>query len=487
MGRVKSFLIVSLLVLALGSWTGSKPDSFPHYQLWLEVSFGGAGPQFSGHERLEYTNTEGHALNELYLRLYPNGGLTYGAGWLALTTAKVNGTPVVPVIELGGTAARLELEEPLPAGESLVLELDFVGRVPQDFASFSGSSSYGIYDYTKGMLKLANWFPILAPYDEAGWHLDPFYNWGDAVFSETADFEVWITAPAEQVVVASGTELERAVNPDGTATYHYSAELMRDFFVAMSPYLKRLTSEVGATRVNSHYFEGDELGGQKALEVGANALALFNQRFGLYPFPELDILETSLPWAGGVEYPGIVLISDKLYGSAEYMARQELQFTMIVSHEVSHQWWYSLVGNDAIREPWLDEALATYSSGIYAQELLGEAAYQELLSEWEYNYRRAREAVDTPITASLDRFYNNSIYYGLVYCGGALFYHELRAALGDELFFPGLQEYFKRFEYGVATTEALLAIFEEVSGRELDELYERWLFAPASTAPAGTG
>lgn len=484
-------LLVGLLLgsVLLVSWPRalSSLGPFPYYRLWLEVSFsiGGADPEFTGHERLEYVNTEGQALEELYLRLYPNGGLTYGSGSLTITAAKVNGTMTELAIEANGTAVRVPLEKPLLPGESLVLELAFTGRVPQGFASSNGSS-YGIYDYSGGMLKLANWFPILAAYDEAGWHLDPFYNWGDAVYSETANFEVWITAPAEQVVVASGTELEQIANPDGTVTHHYTAELMRDFFVAMSPYLARLTAQVGSTQVNSYYFVGDELGGQKALEVGANALALFNERFGLYPFPELDLLETSLPWAGGVEYPGVVLISDKLYGPAEYMAKQELQFAMIVSHEVAHQWWYSLVGNDVIREPWLDEALATYSSGIYAQEFLGPRAYQDLLSDWEANWRRARAQVEAPITAPLDRFYNNSIYYGIVYCGGALFYDELRAYLGDGPFFAGLQEYFRRFEYQVAKTNELLATFEEVSGRELDELYNRWLFTPA-TSPSLVG
>ncbi|MFQ6117984.1 MAG: M1 family metallopeptidase, partial [Candidatus Bipolaricaulia bacterium] len=327
----------------------------------------------------------------------------------------------------------------------------------------------------------ANWFPIAAAYDEEGWHLDPVYGWGDAVYSETALFEVWITAPPDQVVIASGTKLAQTINPDGTVTHHYVSGPLRDFFIGLSPNFARLTTQIGETRVNSYYLNGNEPGGQAALTVAANAVGLFNRLYGTYPFAELDVLEVPLPWVGGVEYPGLVLISDRLYGSDEYLTGEELQFAMIVSHETAHQWWYSLVGNDVIGEPWLDEALATYSSGVYIEKFLGEVAYQELLRDWEGNYQRLRAWVDAPVTAPLERFSYNT-YYGIVYCGGALFYHELQAKLGDGPFFASLQEYFQRFKYRVATTADLLGIFEEVSGQDLEELYEEWLFAPQESA-----
>ncbi len=451
------------------------------YQLWVEVSFAPGGPLISGHERLGYVNNEGVTLGELYLRLYPNGQSIYGAGSLGLGNVTVNGEPITPHLELGGGVALIQLAEPLSPGEELLMELDFSGLVPQGFAGRNGSS-YGIYDYSGGVLKLANWFPILAAYDEEGWHLDPIYGWGDAVYSETALFEVWITAPSDQLVVASGTEVGRMANPDGTVTHHYISGPMRDFFIGMSPDFKRLTATVEETTVNSYYLEGDSPGGRAALAAAANAIALFSRLYGAYPFSEFDLIETPLPWVGGVEYPGLVLTSDRLYGSREYLEREKLQFAMIVSHEVAHQWWYSLVGNDVIGEPWLDEALATYSSGAFVAEFLGEADFRELFSDWERSYRRARAELDTPITASLDYFSGNYDYLRIVYYGGALFYRALRAELGDELFFAALQEYFQQFKYRVATTEDLLGIFEEVSGQELGELYDRWLFAPARSA-----
>ena len=466
----------------------------PQYELRLNLN-----PQqldLFGWERLSYTNTTSSPLGELYLRLYPNGGGPFGRGELALTGAAIVvsddegegggggnedelGRPLQPELLLDGSIARLPLEEPLLPGGSLTVELEWTAEIPREFAS-RGGPSYGIFNYSQGVFTLADGYPLLAVHDEEeGWQLDPVYSWGDAVFSSVGFYEAWITVPQDQIVIASGSELNRVSNPDGTVTYHYVSGPMRDFFFSVSSRFRRLTTWVGETQVNSYYLEGDELGGQAALAVAARALRLFSERFGPYPYAELDVIETPLPWVGGVEYPGVVLISERLYGPPEYLAREELLFAMIVSHEVAHQWWYGLVGNDVIEEPWLDEALATYSSGLYIEEFLGEEAFAELLESWWVEFERARAQLEVPVTAPLSEFPGGRGYYGIVYCGGALFYHELRAQLGDELFFAALREYLQRFKYKIATTQELLDLLEEVAGRELDELYERWLLTPA--------
>ena len=102
-----------------------------------------------------------------------------------------------------------------------------------------------------------------------------------------------------------------------------------------------------------------------------DALRAFNERLGVYPFTELDIVSTATS-ALGIEYPGIIAMAVRLYPPKTEYASAWLESTM--AHEVSHQWFYSTVGNDQQDEPWLDEALAQYSTLLYYwQDLYGPA------------------------------------------------------------------------------------------------------------------
>ncbi len=90
----------------------------------------------------------------------------------------------------------------------------------------------------------------------------------------------------------------------------------------------------------------------------------YDQRIGAYPFSELDVVATPTS-AGGIEYPGLVVIADSLY-------KEDTTFReVVVAHEVAHQWWYSLVGNDQIDEPWLDEAFAQFTTALYYRDRYG--------------------------------------------------------------------------------------------------------------------
>lgn len=447
-------------------------DAIPYY--WIEVNVDLEKPGLTGQEEIIFTNNEGVALEEIYLRLYPNGRKIYGDGGLEITEISVAGHEVQPrpELEVEETALRVPLSAPLAPGEKMTLEVEFTGTVPRDFASASGWS-YGIYNYTEGVMALANWYPILAVFDDQGWNLDPVYGYGDAVYSDVGLYEIFITVPIDVVVVATGTELCKIIDDGDAITYHYISGPMRDFFIALSRDFRVLSKQIGHTVVNSYYYQPEsEVGGQAALEVGTAALQIFNQRFGLYPYAELDILEMPLPGIIGVEYPGLIIISDDLYYSPG-----EVLFEEILSHETAHQWFYGVVGNDVIDVPWLDEALATYSSGIFFEETYGEGFFRAKVREWQIIYEQARRrGIQTPITGSLSDFPNGQGYTAIVYYGGALFHQAVREEIGDEAFFASLQQYYQDFKYKIATTDELLAIFEELSAQELDELYEQWLF-----------
>ena len=96
------------------------------------------------------------------------------------------------------------------------------------------------------------------------------------------------------------------------------------------------------------------------LAAAQTSVSTFSASFGPYPYPELDVVLGAFPDFGGMEYPTIVFSEvDK----------------WTVAHEVAHQWWYGLVGNDQYAEPWLDESLATWSEELPCGAWVGCAPY----------------------------------------------------------------------------------------------------------------
>jgi aminopeptidase N len=252
---------------------------------------------------------------------------------------------------------------------------------------------------------------------------------------------------------------------------------VRDFFIILSPHFASLNGLAGGTRVNSYFLPGHESGGQRALEVSIQAVELFNQQFGAYPYTELDVVDAPMKNAAGVEYPGIFLV-----GASQYADYTEVGFAVTTAHEAAHQWWYNLVGNDVFAAPWLDEALASYSSGLYLEAAQGKGGLNGLMSYYQERYQRSLESGgDHPISGSLAYFENSAspnAYGGIVYAKGALFFDDVRQEIGDEAFFTALRNYYETYRYQIASGESLLAAFESAAGYSLDALYQTWNVAP---------
>jgi len=453
----------------------SIPPGLTHYN--IQVALDSAAHTLQGCARLAYTNTEDVALDRLYFRIYPNAGQMYGSGMLALSRVQVNDQDV----ETRSTLLDSILEVPLPSllnpGESAQLAFDFSGVVPVDF----NSRGYGIFNYSAGVLALANWYPILAVYDKNGWNLDPVYSLGDAVYSDAALYTVEVIAAPDQVVIASGVQTEARPLENGQILYRFVTGPARDFFLVTGPDFQLASQEVGGTRVNSYYLPQHEDGGRSALQVASDALETYNQLFGPYPYAELDVVETPLNNAGGVEYPGLILIETERYENP-----QSPYLITTVAHEVAHQWWYNTVGNDVIDEPWLDEGLTTYSSLLY-YEMYQPGSLAGNLNYYQSAYNEAiAEGLDAPAASGVPYFQlseRQSAYGPIVYAKAGLFFGAVRQEIGDAAFFSALQSYYQAHWFGIASATDLLDAFEHAAGRPLDDLYLQWLYSPAAGLP----
>ena len=458
------------------------PLPSPLTQYNIQVALDVSNHTLQGHASIDYINAETVPLDNLYFRLYPSGGQTYGNGLLSVTRTQVNGQAVETQSTLLGSILEVPLPAPLNPGEGARLDFDFYALVPVDFGGEGLGSGYGIFNYSAGVLALANWYPILAVYDQQGWNLDPVYPLGDAVYSDAALYTVDVIVEPGQVVAASGVQIEQREMGDGRVLHRFASGPARDFFIIAGPDFQVLSQAVGGTVINSYFLPQHAEGGSMALEVAADALETYNRLFGPYPYTELDVVETPLNNAGGVEYPGLVLIE-----SGRYDEPQDPDFITPVAHEVAHQWWYSTVGNDVIDEPWLDEGLTTYASMLYYEQAQGEYAMSQVLGYYQGSYDRVIAAgEDAPVASGLAYFQQSGRYssYGpVVYAKGALFFHALRQQIGDGAFFGALQSYYQAHWFGIARAPDLLNAFEAAVGHPLDDLYLQWLYSPLAGLP----
>lgn len=327
-------------------------------------------------------------------------------------------------------------------------------------------------------MTLASFYPILAVADGGRWDLAPVGTIGDAVTSEAATYDVSVTADCGLSVLSSGRLQAEEPGEDGCWS-RFAGEGIRDFMIVLGDAYDEVAQTESGVLVRASFLPGHETAGQVALARAEEAVALYGKLFGPCPYDELDLVEVPLNHAAGVEYPGLVLIGESYCGNP-----QDSFFDVIVAHEVAHQWWYAGVGNDVVKEPWLDEGLATFSSGLFLEHVFGESAARSAIATWQSAYRKARdEHPDLSVASPTTAFQDAATYSGFVYCGGALFLDALRRALGDALFFGVLSQYYRDETLHIAQGSDLLRRLREASPSDLTALFIEYL-GPEATRSA---
>jgi aminopeptidase N len=440
--------------------TDKPVGPLPEYH--LELSLDADAGVLSGKERVIFPNHTGVPLDEIVFRLYPN--LPQHGGKMAVQAVLVEGQAVDFTLRAGDTALVVPLAEPLPPERDLSLELTFDIQIPRV------EEGYVLLGYSQGIWSVPDGYALLATHDGKAWREDVAPAHGDAVTAEAAIYDVLLTLPADLVPVATGSLLDAAPAPAGGTTYHLAGGPLREFaWLASADYLVSETTAYG-TLLRSYHLPGDEAAGQATLNVAAAALRAYSDAFGPYPYQEMAVVEAPLLHFG-MEFPGLNLIGTALYREG----RAELEDRVV--HEVAHQWWYAQVGNDQVNTPWLDEGLAEYSMAFYYGQVYGEARVNTIVNQrWLVPYQ---VAVDNDYDAVVNQpsAAFSWEYEVIVYAKAALFFHALRRELGSETFARVLQTYLSRYQWQIATPDDFLAVAEEVSGQDLDDLYNRWILS----------
>lgn len=314
----------------------SGPEATPDRPRYDVAPRGDAdGSRWTGRQRVSFRNASARPLREVYVRLWGNG--TDGCGTPGtpspVKASKVTGG-TAGRLSVNCTALRIALPKPLARDERAALAFDLSLTVPDRNSRFGREGAFRFP---------GNALPALAVHDAKGWHLDPYVSTGESFYALASDFRVTLDHPTALKIPATGRTWTRPAQP-GRSVTHSVAHRVRDFARAAGPFRTATETTPGGVRVRSYWAPDTSAAGVRLTrQDGAAAVDRFGEEFGRYPYGEIDLVTTS-GFGGGMEYPGLLLGTTDEGGA--------------VVHEVAHQWWYGIVGNDEYGAPWLDESFA---------------------------------------------------------------------------------------------------------------------------------
>lgn len=412
--------------------TSSPPtnSSRPNYILHVTLDF--ANKTLSADQTIRYYNQTGSTLADLVLSVQPN--LYTNA--FTLNSISQDGAALTSY-SLSGQRLAVTLNQSLAPGAATTISLNFNLKIPAKSAS-------DVFGYDFNQINLVDWYPFVVPH-RGGWILHDPMPWGEHLVYDASDVELNIkTDPGVTFAVGASPESNgewTRYRMYGTRTLAVSAS--DEFIVA--------ETMAGNVAIRSYYFSGFKSGGEDMVIYASKAIETFSAQFAPYPHQTIAIVQTDMD--DGMEYDGLVFLSTDFYSQYNGTARSNL--TTIGVHEIAHQWWYSLVGSDHALEPWLDEALATYSERIFYEN-----NYPSNISWWwqfRVNYFKPTGYVDGSIYdyASF-RAYTNAVYFR-----GALFLDDMRELMGYGNFSKFIQAYATRYAHGHATSADFFALARE--------------------------
>ena len=430
------------------------------YRIDLDVPF--SPRRISVRERVEYTNTEDVALNEIYFHLHPNAA----GGAITFDELSLDGSAIEPILEFDGHALRIPFDKPLIPGATAHVDMVFDVTVPDEYMV------WGPFGYVDRLLSLDQFYPVIPVYDDEGWNIGHAPTMGDWSYYDLSFYVVRIEAPASWTIAATGNVIDRETSALRQSVT-YAAGPVRDFYLAGGSRLEAVSETNGEVTVTHYVPDWGVWQAHEGLTLTREALEVFGRRFGPYPYTELDFVATAMGGGGGMEYPGIIAMGHALYDpdAIVWGFPSIVMLASTMTHEMGHQWFYNAVGSDQIDEPWLDEGMAQYCVNAYYVDTQGERAAASYRSSWDERMDRI-DGEEFPIGLP-SMGYEPGAYSPIIYGRAPMFIRELASHLDIEAF---LRAYYEQHKWGVATTESFLELAQEFAEEDLTDLFEVWVY-----------
>ena len=406
----------------------------------------------AGTANVTCVNTTSEPLNEVVFRAWGNAPqLAQRGASTVITNVQVN--DAVAAAHLDRSVLRVPLSAPLAPGESTQVSFTVKTALPDSM----GRTGTG----RDGSLYFGHMLPVLAVHDDEGWNLDPYVEAGESFYSQSARWDVTVTAPADQQLITTGTQVASTTLGD-QQTLRFRDTHARDFLVVAARDYAMQSRTVDGTNVRVWTPRDQAETGARMLDVAASSLAFYNARYGPYGRDEYDVIGVR-GMGGGMEFPGIVL--DDMRTSSGYLRE-------VVAHETGHQWFYSNVGNNQFDDPWLDESFTSFITSEYLRSSPRRVA--QALAPGFAQRTGIRFAPQPPVTnrepirvSSPMHVLMRGDYFGKIYRDGAQVLANLKQEIGEDAFVRGMRSHIERNRDGFASTSGFISTMSEAAGRDL--------------------
>ena len=393
-------------------------------------------------------------------KAFPNGK-SYGG--IFIDEVQVNGS-IVPIFIEGDdqNVLSVPLFTPLRPNQSVEISIEYVVQLA-NIAHRLG--------WTDNAVNLGNFYPVPVIYENGAWQTYPYSFNGDPFYNALHNFDVTLHADEDFIVASSGTLARRT-----PGTHRFQARAIRDFAMVLSRDFKTITRMVGRVAVSYFYLNDDDP--VQSLNVSVDSLRTFSRLFTKYPYRQLTIVQTDF-LHGGMEYGELVYVStDLLRGNMREFHNQ------VIIHEIAHQWWYGIIGNNQAQSAWIDEGLAEYSTLLFYEHnpQWSRLSRADIVANARDNfaaYSRLVSAVGGRVDPNMERDLNNfrssHEYVFMTYVRGLLLFVDLEMLLGQEKITGALRNFAFEKQFSFATKDSLITSMERSTRMNLRTSFESFL------------
>lgn len=282
--------------------------------------------------------------------------------------------------------------------------------------------------------------------------------------SDKATYSFEITVPQPYTAVANGSLQDTLEEGDDTRTFLWETDdLTASYLVTINIGEFSRDDAIGVNDIPiRNYFPADKVyEGLQTFDIQDEMMLLFNEGFGQYPFDVYGAIVIDEDISFALETQTISLFGTRIL-------EQDNVTPVIVAHELAHSWYGNSVSPKTWRDIWLNEGFATYASMLWLEESVNSGVAIGVMTSQYEALGNSEVIIADPGTENL--------FSSTVYWGGAWVLKTLHERVGDETFFAILQTYHERFAGSTAETADFIAVAEEISGEDLTDFFDAWLY-----------